>query len=158
MHTLRNALWWTCFLCLSIVLQVHITRLDALIVGVIIVTEERDYRTMVWLLPLIVLLQEGMGTQHFGASVLMLAAFFALYRAGRGIENASPALFVLVISLGLGCARGFLDWLFCALQAYPFSPEGALHDAIVQAVYTPLAWLFFARLRRRYRHDSKADA
>lgn len=158
MLALRNAIWWTCFIAISLVVQVNLHRLDALIVGIIIVTEERDYRTMVWLLPLILLLQEGMGTQHFGAYVLMIAAFFALYRLCSDIASASPALFVLAIAIGIGASRGALDWLFCALQDYPFSPDTTLHTCILQAIYTPLAWLFFARLRRRFRHAGKAES
>ena len=66
--------------CISIALEMYIPRIDTLIVIVLLLLENREYKTLVCMLPLILLIQEGMGTQHFGASILFLAAVFALYR------------------------------------------------------------------------------
>ena len=62
--------------CISIALEMYIPRIDTLIVIVLLLLENREYKTLVCMLPLILLIQEGMGTQHFGASILFLAAVF----------------------------------------------------------------------------------
>ena len=64
--------------CISIALEMYIPRIDTLIVIVLLLLENREYKTLVCMLPLILLIQEGMGTQHFGASILFLAAVFCL--------------------------------------------------------------------------------
>jgi hypothetical protein len=75
--------------CISIALEMYIPRIDTLIVIVLLLLENREYKTLVCMLPLILLIQEGMGTQHFGASILFLAAFFALYRLLGELYQAS---------------------------------------------------------------------
>ena len=44
----------------AIVLQAAVPGLDVLTVGLIILLQERDYKNMLWLLPVFILLQEGM--------------------------------------------------------------------------------------------------
>lgn len=157
MAKIRNIIWWLTFLCTGIILQVFIPRLDALVIGAIITLEEKDYKTMVWLLPCILILQEGMGTQNFGATVLWLASFFMLYKVLAVISSASTVFFILILSLCLGAVHGLIYWLFATLQGFPFVGALALHDSIIQAVYIPPAWLIFSRLRRLVKHEDKKE-
>ena len=83
MRLLQNIFWWLAFLFGGIILQLYVPGLDALIVGIILVSLERDYKTMVWLVPAVVILQEGMGTGLFGSSVAWYTALVLLYKLGR---------------------------------------------------------------------------
>ncbi|MBQ1330264.1 MAG: hypothetical protein IIY31_01270, partial [Desulfovibrio sp.] len=79
MAKLRSVLWWLAFACAGIVAELYAPRLDALAAGLLVMLEEKDYKTLVWFLPLAVLLQEGMGTTYFGATVALYAVFLACY-------------------------------------------------------------------------------
>ena len=59
MRTLRSIAWWAFFMACAIVLQAAVPGLDVLTVGLIILLQERDYKNMLWLLPVFILLQEG---------------------------------------------------------------------------------------------------
>lgn len=143
--------------CISIALEMYIPRIDTLIVIVLLLLENREYKTLVCMLPLILLIQEGMGTQHFGASILFLAAFFALYRLLGELYQASTFFFISVLSLGLGVTRLSLNWLFSTLQGYPFDSVEALHEGLLQALYIPVAWAVISYCRQRARHEPQQE-
>ena len=83
MSKFRNICWWIFFMATAVCLQALVPGLDVLAVGLIILLQERDYKNMLWLLPLFVLLQEGMGTREFGGSSSGTAAVIALFKLGR---------------------------------------------------------------------------
>ena len=143
--------------CISIALEMYIPRIDTLIVIVLLLLENREYKTLVCMLPLILLIQEGMGTQHFGASILFLAAVFALYRLLGELYQASTVFFISVLSLGLGVTRLSLNWLFSTLQGYPFDSVEALHEGLLQALYIPVAWAVIPYCRQRARHEQQQE-
>ncbi len=155
MAVMQNILGWLAFLCCAIIVQTYVPGLDALIVGIILVTQERDYKTMVWLLPATILLQEGMGSQYFGASILYVICFFFLYRISRALALASRAAFVILVSLGMGALRVFLGWFFATLQNTPYTMTGIVYDGLLEAVYILIAWVLLSRLRRVVVHEEK---
>ncbi len=158
MAAFRNICWWLVFLAAGIVLQLFVPGLDALLAGVVIVTQEKDYRTMVWLVPVILLLQEGMGSQYWGASFVTLACFFLLWRLTLSLSLVSRAAFTVLISLGMGGVRLAQEWIFAILQneARPF--EAMLTDAVIQGVWLLAAWPLLTRLRRPRVHDEKKSS
>ena len=83
MNKLRSLVWWLCFMAGAIVLQAAVPGLDVLTVGLIILLQERDYKNMLWLLPLFILLQEGMGTRPFGAVIVWYATVVLMFKMGR---------------------------------------------------------------------------
>ena len=62
MQAVRNIFWWLCFVALGICVQSLVPCLDALVVGLVILLQERDYKNLCWLLPLFVLLQDARHT------------------------------------------------------------------------------------------------
>lgn len=143
--------------CISIAFEMYIPRIDALIVVVLLLVENREYKTLVCMLPLILLIQEGMGTQHFGAEIIFLAAFFALYRLLGELYASSTFFFISILSLGLGATRLSLNWLFSTLQGCPFDSVGALHEGLLQALYIPAAWAVISYCRQRARHEQQQE-
>ncbi len=156
MRVARNILWWVAFLVLGIVCQLYVPGLDALLTAVLLVTQERDYKTMVWLLPTIVLLQEGMGSLHFGSSVFTILAVIALYKLASAIPVAARTFFHLLVILGCGFLRGFFGWFFATLQNAPVDMELIVHDGLVETVYVLVSWPVLTALRRfAVPHDEK---
>lgn len=149
MSALRNLLWWTVFVVLSITLQAAIPGLDALAVGICLLLEGRDYRNALWLLPFFILLQEGMGTAQFGGSMLWYAVLMLLYKVCRWLFAVNTFFFVLLFSLCLGLACFGLSWVLAPLQANPaFDPRTAADISLMHALYVPVAWWLLAPLRR----------
>lgn len=94
MSKLRSLAWWLCFMAGAIVLQAAVPGLDVLTVGLIIMLQERDYKNMLWLLPLFILLQEGMGTRPFGAVIVWYAAVVLMFKMGRWLFEVENFIFV----------------------------------------------------------------
>ena len=127
MQAVRNIFWWLCFVALGICVQSLVPCLDALVVGLVILLQERDYKNLCWLLPLFVLLQEGIGTSPFGATIVWYALVCLIYRLLRWL-------------LGLGN-------FFSPLYAVHFDPQEFLDRSLIQALYLPVAWLLLTATR-----------
>ena len=98
MQAVRNIFWWLCFVALGICVQSLVPCLDALVVGLVILLQERDYKNLCWLLPLFVLLQEGIGTSPFGATIVWYALVCLIYR-----KTQSPLTWTEVGVRTVGC-------------------------------------------------------
>ena len=71
MQAVRNIFWWLCFVALGICVQSLGPCLDALVVGLVILLQERDYKNLCWLLGLgnfflVLLLSICLGGACFG--------------------------------------------------------------------------------------------
>ena len=148
MRVARNVFWWVAFLVFGIVCQLYVPGLDALLTAVLLVTQERDYKTMVWLLPAIVLLQEGMGTLFFGSSVFTILAVIGLYRLASAIPVATRGFSHLLVIVGCGFFRGFFGWFFATLQNAPADMDLLVRDGLVETLYVLVSWPLLTVLRK----------
>ncbi len=149
MNMLRHVCWWAVFIVAGIALQSVVPGLDAFAVGLILLLEDRDYRNLAWLLPVFIILQEGMGTGLFGSSVAWYTALVLLYKLGRWLFEVNNFFFVLLLSTWFGAAYFGIAWLMAPLQDVPgFDAQGTLDKSLIQALYVPVAWWLLAGLRR----------
>lgn len=147
MKAFRAVLWWLSFLAVGVCIQALVPGLDVLAVGLIILLQERDYRNLVWLLPLFVLVQEGMGTRPFGAVIVWYAATIVLFRIGRWLFQVENFIFVFLLSACLGAAYYGVTWLMAPLQNLTFNVEDTLDKSLVQALFMPFAWRLLVAAR-----------
>jgi hypothetical protein len=154
MKNFRNIFWWTCFMAAAIALQAAVPGLDVLTVGLIILLQERDYKNMLWLLPLFILLQEGMGTRAFGAVIVWYAAVIALFKMGRWLFEVENFIFVFLLSACLGAAYYAVAWLMAPLQNLPFNVQDTMDTSLIQAIFVPFAWRLLVATRRNA-HDQE---
>lgn len=143
----RNIAWWLCFVILAICVQALAPGLDVLAVGLIILLQEEDYRSMLWLLPIFCLLQEGMGTRPFGAMIVWYAAIILVFIGGRAVFEARNFIFIFLLSACLGCVYFLVAWLMAPLQNLVFNVPDALDKSVAQAVFMPFAWRMLVALR-----------
>lgn len=145
-----NVFWWLCFIILAICVQAMAPGLDVLVVGLIILLQEKDWRGMLWLLPLFILLQEGMGTRPFGATIVWYASAIAIFRIGRWLFETENFLYIFLLSACLGAAYYGVSWLMAPLQNLTFNVDDTLEKGLLQAIFIPLAWrlLTFTRQKR----------
>ena len=155
MSRLRNVLWWLGFCACAVALQTAVPGLDALVVGLVILLQERDYKNMLWLLPLFVLLQEGMGTRIFGGIIVWYAAVIALFKLGRWLFEVENFIFVFLLSSCLGGAYYGVSWLMAPLQDLPFNVRDTLDKSLIQALYVPFAWRLLVAVRPGNRHEAE---
>ena len=129
--------------------------LDALAVGIIILLQERDYKNMLWLLPLFVLLQEGMGTRVFGGVIVWYAAIIVLFKLGRWLFEVENFIFIFLLSSCLGAAYYGVAWLMAPLQDIPFNVQDTLDKSLIQALFLPFAWRLLIATRHWTMYDEE---
>lgn len=144
----KNILWWLCFIALAICVQALAPGLDVLVVGLIILLYERDWMDMLWLLPLFALLQEGMGTRPFGATVVWYGATVGIFLVGRWFFEVGNFFFMFLLSAALGCAYYVVAWLMAPLQDLTFNVHDTLDKSLLQAIFMPFAWRLLVAVRR----------
>lgn len=136
----RNVLWWVCFIAAAIAIQSAVPGLDVLAAGLIILLQERDWRGLAFLLPLFILLQEGIGTTPFGAAILLYAAAIVMFRLGRWLFETENFIFIFLLSACLAGAYYGVAWLMAPLQNIAFNVEDTLDKCLIQAIFLPFAW------------------
>lgn len=149
MNRWQNLAWWLCFIAIAICVQALAPGVDVLLVGFIILLQEDDWWGMLWLVPLFVLLQEGMGTRPFGSIIVWYAAAVALFKLGKWFFDAKNFMFIFILSACLGGCCFVLEWLMAPLQNLPFDTGAALDKSIIQAIFMPFAWRMLVFIRPR---------
>ncbi|MBQ3059303.1 MAG: hypothetical protein IJD16_03185 [Desulfovibrio sp.] len=154
MKLFRNIFWWLSFMVMAIAVQSCIPGLDVLVLGLIILLQEEDYKNMLWLLPLFIFLQEGMGSRNFGVSIVWYAVVFVLFTLGRWLFEVGNFLFVFLLSTCLGAAYLGVAWLMAPVQNIPFNMQEMLDVSLIQALFLPFAWWLLVMTRRWGSNDT----
>lgn len=149
MGKIGNLFFWLMFIGFSIALQSIAPGLDVLAAGLIILLQEEDYKGLLWLLPLFVLLQEGIGTRPFGASIVWYSATVVLFLIGRWLFEVRNFIFVFLLSACLGFAYYGVAWLMAPLQNMAFNVENTLDKSLTQAIFMPFFWRLLVAFRWR---------
>ena len=153
----RNALWWVIFVAMAIAIQAAAPGLDVLVVGLIILLQERDWRSMAFLLPLFVLLQEGMGTRPFGAAIIWYGATVVTFHLGRWLFETGNFIFIFLLSACLAGAYYSVAWLMAPLQNMAFDVQDTLDKCLVQAIFLPFAWRILVATRCVAKNDEENE-
>ncbi len=153
----HGAGWWVCFMILAICAQALVPGVDVLVVGLIILLQEKDWRGMLWLLPLFILLQEGMGTRPFGSIIVWYAATVVIFKLGRWLFETENFLFIFLLSACLGATYYGVVWLMAPLDNLPFNVEDTLDKSLLQAIFMPFAWRMLMATRRSRQEEEQED-
>lgn len=149
MSGVGNVCWWLACTCAGIVTEMLIPRIDALVGGIILLLQERAYATLLWVAPLFVLLQEGLGTRTFGGSIVWYTVVFLLFRLGERFFNADTFVFVFFLSAACGAAYYGINVLFAPLQDLTINVEELMDLSLLQAIVLPVSWCVMKVLRPR---------
>lgn len=154
----RNILWWVAFIALSVCVQAALPGLDMLVVGLILSLQERKPLQTLWLLPCLIVIQEGLGTLSFGASILWFVAVIALFYMGHWLFEVENILFMVLFSACIGLARFGIVYMMSSLQYLPLDLVSLLDESILQALFVPIAWqiLRWIRLKMVLRYENPA--
>lgn len=157
MNKWSNVAFWICFVAIAISIQALAPGLDVLVTGLIILLQEKDWRDLLWLLPLFIFLQEGIGTRHFGSAIVWYAATIVIFRLGRWLFETENFFFIFILSACLGATYYGVAWLMAPLQNIPFNVEDTLDKSLVQAIFLPFAWRMLCAARN-WRAEASDDA
>ena len=144
----RNIFWWIGFFYAGICVQYILPGLDALVIGLLLALQERRPLQIAWLLPVLVLVQEGGGTLDFGASILWYLVVIALFFWGHWLFAAENLLFMFLLSACMGVAHMGIIRMMAALQNAPVDEASLLDESILQALFIPIAWRLAGITRR----------
>lgn len=142
-------LWWMIFTLVAIAFQSCFPGVDALLVGAIILLQERDYKNALWVIPFFILLQEGLGTCVFGTSIILYATTFVIFRLGRWLFEVENFVFIFLLSACIGFAYFCIFWLMAPLHDTSFESQKVIDICLIQALYIPFAWKILVLLRPR---------
>ncbi len=142
-------IWWFLFFCISIVFQAVIPSLDALLIGLILVLQERRYKDLLWLLPLLILIQEGIGSRDFGGMLLWYAIVVLIFILGRWLFEVQNMLFVFLMAVCLGGAHFLLVYILAPLQDLQVDVQLLIKESIYQTLFVAPAW-WIAHLTRKW--------
>ncbi len=145
-------LWWICFFIIAIITQSLIVGLDALVIGLVIALQERRYKDLLWILPMFIILQEGIGSRDFGGMILWYAMIIIVFIIGRWLFEVQNVLFVLLMAICLGCLNFLLVYILAPLQDLVVDIQFLTRESIYQAVFVPFAW-WIASITRRWTYN-----
>lgn len=142
-----NVIWWICFLPLAFVVQVYVPGLDALVMGLIIVLQERRYKDVFWVLPLLVILQEGMGSREFGSAIAWYLIVIIFFNMGRWLFEVENILFICLLAVCLGASHFAIVYFMAPLQNLQVDLQTLTDESLTQAVFIVGAWwvAYFSR-------------
>lgn len=152
--TLLDFCWWFAFLVIAIVLQRMLPGMDVLIVGILVALQEGSVKKICCVTILCIVLQEGMGTLEFGASLLWYSLTILLYFVGYWLLETRTLLFLLLLTACLGAAHFGVVLIMDRLQYIPADSSALLDESILQALLIPFAWKFAALTRRSFYADT----
>ena len=152
----RNAFWWWGFLFPAITLQRFFPGVDFLVVGFLLTLQERRYMDLIWVLPLLVILQEGMGTRAFGAALLWYVIVTAVFFLGRWLFDVENFLYAFLFSACLAACYFAVAFLMSPLYAVPVDIHRLLDESVYLALLLPVCWKL-AQFTRRWIYADNAE-
>jgi len=152
----RNAFWWGVFLFPAITLQRLLPGVDFLLVGLLVTLQERRYTDLFWVLPLLVILQEGMGTREFGVVLLWYVVVSAAFLLGRWLFDVGNFLYTFLFSACLAACYFAVVFLTSPLYAVPVDMHRLLDESVHLALLLPLCWKL-AHFTRKWVYADNAE-
>ena len=152
----RNAFWWGTFLFPAITLQRLFPGVDFLLVGLLVTLQERRYADLAWVLPLLIILQEGMGTREFGLILLWYVVVAAIFLLGRWLFDVENFLYAFLFSACLAASYFAVAFLMSPLYAVAVDAHRLLDESIHLALLLPVCWKL-AQFTRRWTYAASAE-
>ncbi|MDR0466112.1 MAG: hypothetical protein LBH94_02005 [Deltaproteobacteria bacterium] len=152
----RSAFWWIGFLFPALTLQRFFPGVDFLLAGLLITLQERRYTELILVLPLMVILQEGMGTRAFGVMLLWYLAVGAVFLLGRWLFDVENFLYMFLFSSCLATCYFAVSFLMSPLYAMPVDVHRLLDESVHLALLLPVFWKL-AQFTRRWLYEGNAE-
>lgn len=151
---LNNYVWWAVFFVCGIWAQYFVPGVDFLIVGIMLALQEGRLPQTIWVIVVVILAQEGLGSLAFGSSLLWYAAAIGLFRLGRWLFQARNLVFMGLMGLALGLWHFMLTDMMASLQSFAVERDRLMFESLLQGLFFPVAWVVASELRPRGSSDA----
>lgn len=153
----RNVIWWGLFLFPAVMLQRLVPGSDFLLVGLLVSLQEKRFADLLWAVPLVLILQEGMGTQQFGVILLWHTAVCLLFFLGSRFFDVESFLYLVLFSACLGVCHFAVVFFTTPLYNTVVDAHRLLDESAYLALLLPPVWKA-ARLTRSWIYADEAAA
>ncbi len=145
---LGNIAWWAAFFAVGIFMQRAMPGMDVLVAGLLVALQERKGWQIFWIALLLIILQEGMGTLEFGASLLRYPLVVCVFFIGRWLFETRNVLFVLLLSVCIGVVHLGVVLLISRLQYIAVDLPVLFDESVAQALLVSVVWKVVSLMRR----------
>lgn len=146
---MHPVLFWLIYTVAGVWVQRILPGVDVFAPALVVCLQERRVTQFAWLLPLWIVLQEGMGNLPFGNMILWYAGMLIFFVLGRWLFESRNIIFVFIIGILMGVWHFVLTQLMAELQNLEVVESQLFLESIHQAVVFPLVWALAFSLYKR---------
>lgn len=139
-------LFWPLFVVFAVWLQLLFPGMDFLAAGIILSLQREKPRTVVLLLAVSILIQEGAGPLAFGASVPRYGFLIAIFLVGKRLFQAHSPAFILLLGLALALLHFGSLKTMASLQTWVVSDQRIIVESMVLFFVFLVEWLLLSRI------------
>lgn len=151
--SLSNSFWWFCFVFVGLIIQALAPGIDVLVIGFIVLLQDRDLVQLLWIAPCLLFLQEGMGSLDFGTTLLWYATIATLYFIGCFLFESSTFFFMILLGLGVGLSNIAFTLLMATLQYHEVDTTLLIYESVAQGLLLPFCWKLISISRSWISYD-----
>ena len=138
---MSQALFWFFYTIACIWLHSFLPGLDCFAPALIVSLHLKHYRTVFWLGPVWLLINEGVGSFAFGASLVWYTGLILFFFAVQVFFSSRHIYFVFVMALFAGLWQFFVYLSMVSLQELVVHEESLLANSVLTVTLFPVAWL-----------------
>ncbi len=146
----RSCFFWLALFAVAIFGQYLFSGLDVLCIGLIWTLHDGRWSRLLWLLPVLIVVQEGGGSMAFGTSILWYLCMLGVFVLGRCLFAVESIVFMILFSLAMGFIHFVLLNFMTDLQHIDVSSGTILHGSIFQACCIFVLWGLVIISRQRF--------
>mgnify|MGYP000058218049 CR=1 FL=1 len=137
---MNEVLWWILYTLCGIWIQGAIPGVDCFGPGLLLCLQTGRFKSLFWLAPIWVLLQEGAGSLPFGSALLYDAGLVYFFLLIRPYINLTSPMYILSISLFAGLWHFGVVHLVTSLQGIHILSQQILFQSIRLTAVFPVIW------------------
>ena len=152
---MSEILWWILFTLCGIWIQGIIPGVDCFGPGLLLCLQVGRTKSLFWLAPIWILLQEGAGSLPFGSALLYYAGLVYFFFLIRPYINITSPMYILSVSIFVGLWHFGVIHLVTSLQNIQILTHHLLMQSMRMAAVFPVVWalaslIYHFRIAPRY--------
>ncbi|MCM0755763.1 hypothetical protein M7784_10960 [Desulfovibrio aminophilus] len=140
-----RALWWAGFAAAGVWAEALVPGVDFLAPGLVFSLQVEGRARALVLALAWVLLQEGLGSQHFGASVIWYWALYLLVSLGQDYFQPRSLPFMTLLGLVMGLLHFLQTYAMATLSVKGVPLDRVIWESMIQVVVFPSIWFLVDR-------------
>ncbi|MGL4721823.1 MAG: hypothetical protein ACRCV3_00790 [Desulfovibrionaceae bacterium] len=147
---ISDVIFWLLFSVFAIWIQKAFAGIDTFLVGLIIILQEKKWRSFIVIAIFSIFIQEGLGIFNFGMMLCWYGMLVLLFIGGSNFFEVDKIYFVTLLSILLAIIKIPLLFIFASAQNIHVVFSIILRDALLQILIIPILWMPIYFLRKRF--------